>query len=233
MTRPDDQPDVTPVDQPDEPTDELLDPGATASRGRIVVGEDEALIRLDLVEMLREEGYDVVGEAGDGAEAVRLVEEYRPDVVVLDVKMPGLDGLSAAERIGEQRLAGGVMLTAFSQRELVERARDAGALAYVVKPFTRADLVPAIEIALSRHAELVALEAEVADLAERFETRKRVDRAKSMLMTSLGLTEPDAFRWIQKTSMDRRLSMREVADAVLSGIPGVPAAKSATQAESG
>ena len=192
-----------------------------APRGhRIVVAEDEALIRLDLVEMLREEGYDVVGEAGDGEEAVRLVEEHRPDIVLLDVKMPGLDGLSAAERIGERRLAAVVMLTAFSQRELVERARDAGALAYVVKPFTRADLVPAIEIALCRHAEIVALEAEVADLGERFETRKRVDRAKSVLMTSLGLTEPDAFRWIQKTSMDRRLSMREVADAVIAGIPG-------------
>ncbi len=193
--------------------------GAPPGR-RIVVAEDEALIRLDLVEMLREEGYDVVGEAGDGEEAVRLVEEHRPDIVLLDVKMPGLDGLSAAERIGEQRLAAVVMLTAFSQRELVERARDAGALAYVVKPFTRADLVPAIEIALCRHAEIVALEAEVADLGERFETRKRVDRAKSVLMTSLGLTEPDAFRWIQKTSMDRRLSMREVADAVIAGIPG-------------
>ena len=194
-----------------------------ASGRRIVVAEDEALIRLDLVEMLREEGYDVVGEAGDGAEAVRLVEELRPDVAVLDVKMPGLDGLSAAEQIGERRLSAVVMLTAFSQRELVERARDAGALAYVVKPFTRADLVPAIEIALSRHSELVALEAEVADLAERFETRKRVDRAKSVLITQLGLTEPDAFRWIQKTSMDRRLSMREVADAVLSGLPGITA----------
>jgi response regulator NasT len=205
---------------------------STTTGRRIVVAEDEALIRLDLVEMLREEGYDVVGEAGDGEEAVRLVEQHRPDVVVLDVKMPGLDGLSAAERIGEQRLAAVVMLTAFSQRELVERARDAGALAYVVKPFTRADLVPAIEIAVSRHAELVALEAEVADLAERFETRKRVDRAKSMLMTSLGLTEPDAFRWIQKTSMDRRLSMREVADAVLSGIPGVPSSTPSSAAPS-
>ena len=191
-----------------------------SSGRRIVVAEDEALFRLDLVEMLREDGYDVVGEAGDGAEAVRLVEELRPDVAVLDVKMPGLDGLSAAEQIGERRLAAVVMLTAFSQRELVERARDAGALAYVVKPFTRADLAPAIEIALSRHAEIVALEAEVADLAEQFETRKRVDRAKSVLMTQLGLTEPQAFRWIQKTSMDRRLSMREVADAVLSGLPG-------------
>jgi response regulator NasT len=195
--------------------------GPTTGGRRIVVAEDEALIRLDLVEMLREEGYDVVGEAGDGAEAVRLVEEHRPDVAVLDVKMPGLDGLSAAEQIGERRLSAVVMLTAFSQRELVERARDAGALAYVVKPFTRADLMPAIEIALSRHAEIVALEAEVADLAERFETSKRVDRAKTVLITQLGLTEPDAFRWIQKTSMDRRLSMREVADAVLSGLPGV------------
>jgi AmiR/NasT family two-component response regulator len=207
----------------------------TAERRRIVVAEDEALIRLDLVEMLREEGYDVVGEAGDGEEAVRLVEEHRPDVVVLDVKMPGLDGLTAAERIGERRLAAVVMLTAFSQRELVERARDAGALAYVVKPFTRADLMPAIEIALSRHDELVALEAEVADLSERFETRKRVDRAKSALMTQLGLSEPDAFRWIQKTSMDRRLSMREVADAVLAGVPGVTTAKAgaATSADAG
>jgi two-component system, response regulator PdtaR len=200
-------------------TETAAEPLATGRR--IIVAEDEALIRLDLVEMLREEGYDVVGEAGDGAEAVRLVEELRPDVAVLDVKMPGLDGLSAAEQIGERRLSAVVMLTAFSQRELVERARDAGALAYVVKPFTRADLVPAIEIALSRHSELVALEAEVADLAERFETRKRVDRAKSILMTQLGLTEPDAFRWIQKTSMDRRLSMREVADAVLAGLPGI------------
>jgi AmiR/NasT family two-component response regulator len=198
------------------------EPALTSGR-RIVVAEDEALIRLDLVEMLREEGYDVVGEAGDGEEAVRLVREHRPDVAVLDVKMPGLDGLSAAEQIGEQRLAAVVMLTAFSQRELVERARDAGALAYVVKPFTRADLVPAIEIALSRHAEIVALEAEVADLGERFETRKRVDRAKSTLMGSLGLSEPDAFRWIQKTSMDRRLSMREVADAVIAGISSTEA----------
>jgi two-component system, response regulator PdtaR len=204
---------------PNPAPDPAADP--VASGRRIVVAEDEALIRLDLVEMLREEGYDVVGEAGDGVEAVRLAEELRPDVTVLDVKMPGLDGLSAAEQIGERRLSAIVMLTAFSQRELVERARDAGALAYVVKPFTRADLVPAIEIALSRHGELVALEAEVADLAERFETRKRVDRAKAMLISGLGLTEPEAFRWIQKTSMDRRLSMREVADAVLSGIPGV------------
>ena len=192
----------------------------TVPARRVVVAEDEALIRLDLVEMLREEGYDVVGEAGDGEEAVRLTRELTPDLVVLDVKMPVLDGLSAAEQIGKAGLAPCVMLTAFSQAELVERARDAGAMAYVVKPFTKADLVPAIEIAVSRYAEIKALEAEVADLGERFETRKHVDRAKGVLMKKLGLSEPEAFRWIQKTSMDRRLSMREVADAVVSGMSG-------------
>ncbi len=188
------------------------------SARRVVVAEDEALIRLDLVEMLTEEGYDVVGQAGDGEEAVRLTQELRPDLVVLDVKMPVLDGLSAAEQIGRAGIAPCVMLTAFSQAELVERARDAGAMAYVVKPFTRADLVPAIEIAVSRYAQIAALEAEVADLGERFETRKHVDRAKGVLMKKLGLSEPEAFRWIQKTSMDRRLSMREVSDAVVSGM---------------
>lgn len=192
----------------------------TAPARRVVVAEDEALIRLDLVEMLREEGFDVVGEAGDGEEAVRLTRELTPDLVVLDVKMPVLDGLSAAEQIGKAGLAPCVMLTAFSQAELVERARDAGAMAYVVKPFTKADLVPAIEIAISRYTEIKALEAEVADLGERFETRKHVDRAKGVLMKKLGLSEPEAFRWIQKTSMDRRLSMREVADAVVSGMSG-------------
>jgi AmiR/NasT family two-component response regulator len=195
-------------------------PSAAPAR-RVVVAEDEALIRLDLVEMLREEGYDVVGEAGDGEEAVRLTGELRPDLVVLDVKMPVLDGLSAAEQIGKAGLAPCVMLPAFSQAELVERARDAGAMAYVVKPFTKADLVPAIEIAVSRYTEIKALEAEVADLGERFETRKHVDRAKGVLMKKLGLSEPEAFRWIQKTSMDRRLSMREVADAVVSGMSDV------------
>lgn len=189
----------------------------TPSR-RVVVAEDEALIRLDLVEMLREEGYDVVGEAGDGEEAVRLTRELTPDLVVLDVKMPVLDGLSAAEQIGRAGLAPCLMLTAFSQAELVERARDAGAMAYVVKPFTRDDLVPAIEIAVSRYAEIKALEAEVADLGERFETRKHIDRAKGVLMKKLGLSEPEAFRWIQKTSMDRRLSMREVAEAIVTGM---------------
>jgi response regulator NasT len=188
---------------------------------RVVVAEDEALIRLDLVEMLREAGYDVVGEAGDGARAVELAAELRPDLVVLDVKMPVLDGLSAAEQIGRAGIAPCLILTAFSQAELVERARDAGAMAYLVKPFTSADLVPAIEIALGRWREIKALEAEVADLGERFETRKRVDRAKGVLMTGLGLSEPESFRWIQKAAMDRRLSMREVADAVLAGTSGV------------
>jgi two-component system, response regulator PdtaR len=179
------------------------------------VAEDEALIRLDVVEMLREAGYEVVGEAGDGEQAVQLAEEHRPDLVVMDIKMPVLDGISAAERIAGAGIAPVVLLTAFSQRELVERARDAGAMAYVVKPFSSADLLPAIEIALSRHQEIKALEAEVADLTDRFETRKLVDRAKGLLQTKFGMTEPEAFRWIQKTSMDKRLTMREVSLAVI------------------
>ena len=182
---------------------------------RVVVAEDETLIRLDIVETLKEAGYDVVGEAPDGETAVRLVTELEPDVVVMDVKMPGMDGISAAEKIMADRTCAVVMLTAFSQAELVERARDAGAMAYVVKPFTTADLLPALEIAISRFQEISSLESEIADLNERFETRKRVDRAKGLLMTKMGLTEPEAFRWIQKTSMDRRLTMREVADAVI------------------
>jgi response regulator NasT len=182
---------------------------------RVVVAEDEALIRLDVVETLSEAGFDVVGEAGDGEKAVALATELRPDVVVMDIKMPILDGISAAERIGAARIAPVVLLTAFSQAELVERARDAGAMAYVVKPFTPAELLPAIEIAIARHQEITALESEVADLAERFETRKRVERAKGLLQSKMGLTEPESFRWIQKTSMDRRLTMREVADAVI------------------
>jgi len=182
---------------------------------RVVVAEDETLIRLDIVETLKEAGFDVVGEAPDGETAVRLVTELEPDVVVMDVKMPGMDGISAAEKIMADRTCAVVMLTAFSQTELVERARDAGAMAYVVKPFTTADLLPALEIAISRFQEISSLESEIADLNERFETRKRVDRAKGLLMTKMGLTEPEAFRWIQKTSMDRRLTMREVADAVI------------------
>jgi response regulator NasT len=182
----------------------------------VVVAEDEALIRLDLVEMLTEEGYEVVGEASDGGRAVELAEQLRPDLVVLDVKMPKLDGISAAARIARQRTAPVVMLTAFSQRELVERARDAGAMAYVVKPFGKSDLIPAIEMARSRFGELLALEAEVADLTERLETRKAVDRAKSMLEETLGISEPDAFRWIQKTAMDLRMPMRAVAEGVIS-----------------
>ena len=190
-------------------------PTGGGSRRRVVVAEDEALIRLDLVEMLSEAGYDVVGEAGDGESAMRLAEEQRPDVVVLDIKMPKLDGISAAERIVGARIAPVVLLTAFSQTELVERARDAGAMAYVVKPFTSADLLPALEIAVSRHTELLQLEDEVADLTDRLETRKLVERAKAALQKTYGMNEPEAFRWIQKTSMDRRLSMRDVAAGVI------------------
>ncbi|MFJ8042714.1 ANTAR domain-containing response regulator [Kitasatospora sp. NPDC096147] len=182
---------------------------------RIVIAEDEALIRLDLKEMLEEEGYTVVGEAGDGATAVKLVEELRPDLAILDVKMPVLDGLSAAEQIHQAHLAPVLMLTAFSQRELVDRARDAGAMAYIVKPFSKSDLVPAIEMAVSRYTEMRTLEEEIADLTQRLETRKLVDRAKSVLQTKFGLNEPAAFRWIQKTSMDRRMTMAAVAEAVI------------------
>ena len=182
---------------------------------RVLVAEDEALIRLDLVEMLREEGYEVVGEAADGQRAVELAEQLHPDLVVLDVKMPVLDGISAAERIAGARIAPVVILTAFSQRELVERARDAGAMAYLVKPFTKADLVPAVEVALSRAAEIAALEAEVKNLGERLETRKLVERAKAALQERFGMSEAEAFRWIQKAAMDRRVPMRDVAHAVL------------------
>ncbi|MDL4770939.1 ANTAR domain-containing response regulator [Actinomadura xylanilytica] len=185
-----------------------------------MIAEDEALIRLDLKEMLQEDGYEVVGEAGDGETAVRLAAELKPDLVILDVKMPVLDGISAAERISADRIAPVVILTAFSQRELVQRATDAGAMAYLVKPFTKTDLAPAIEMAVSRYTEMRALEAEVAGLQDRLETRKVVERAKGLLQQANGWSEPDAFRWIQKTSMDRRLSMRAVAEAVVAGATG-------------
>ena len=188
-----------------------------------MVAEDEVLIRMDLAEMLTEEGYDVVGQAGDGAAAVELAGRLRPDMVILDVKMPVLDGIAAAEQIAGQRIAPVVILTAFSQRDLVDRARDAGAMAYLVKPFTKSDLVPAIEMAVSRFNELSLLEAEVADLTERLETRKSVERAKSLLMEQLSLSEPEAFRWIQKTAMDLRLSMRQVAEGVVEHGPGIAA----------
>jgi two-component system, response regulator PdtaR len=190
-------------------------PSENTTPTRVVVAEDEVLIRLDLVEMLTEEGYQVVGEAGDGEAAVALATDLRPDLVVLDVKMPKMDGISAAEQIAGQRIAPVIMLTAFSQRDLVERASQAGAMAYVVKPFGKADLIPAIEVARARFAEIQAVEAEVSDLTERLESRKAVDRAKSLLQSGLGLTEPEAFRWIQKTAMDLRKSMREVADGVI------------------
>ncbi len=192
----------------------MIDAGEQAPR-RVVIAEDEAIIRLDLKEMLEEEGYQVVAEAADGEQAVALVTEHRPDLAVLDVKMPVLDGISAAERIAAARIAPVVMLTAFSQRELVERARAAGAMAYLVKPFSKADLVPAVEMAMARYDEQTALEAEVSDLRERLETRKLVDRAKGLLQDRHGLDEAAAYRWVQRASMDRRMSMRAVAEHVL------------------
>ncbi|WP_086665352.1 ANTAR domain-containing response regulator [Lentzea kentuckyensis] len=188
---------------------------ATRKAPRVLVAEDEALIRLDLVEMLREEGYDVAGEAADGEEAIKLATELNPDLVILDVKMPKVDGIEAAQQIAGNRIAPVVILTAFSQRDLVERARDAGAMAYLVKPFAKRDLVPAIELAMSRFSELAALEQEVAGLTERLETRKVVERAKGVLMTKQGLSEPEAFRWVQRTAMDRRTTMKAVAEAVI------------------
>lgn len=196
-------------------------PQAPTSR-RVVVAEDEALIRMDIVETLRDNGFDVVGEAGDGERAIELATELRPDVVVMDVKMPKLDGISAAERLSKDNIAPVVLLTAFSQKELVEQAAKAGALAYVVKPFTPSDLLPAIEIALSRYAQIKTLEEEISDLAERFETRKIVDIAKGILNEKMGLTEPEAFRWIQKASMDRRLTMKDVAVTIIDQLGAVP-----------
>src|SRR5215470_5042711 len=182
---------------------------------RVVIAEDEALIRLDLKEMLEEDGYVVAGEASDGEAAVKLTESLRPDLVIMDIKMPGLDGISAAERIAAEHLAPVVILTAFSQRDLVMRARDAGAMAFLVKPFTKADLVPAIEIAVSRFQQFTALESEVSDLKDRLEVRKLLDRAKGLIQAERGISEAEAFRWIQKSSMDRRMTMRAVAEEVL------------------
>ena len=180
---------------------------------RILVAEDETLIRMDLVEMLQAAGYEVVAQATNGQEAIELATEHRPDLTILDVKMPILDGISAAEKIIE--IAPVLMLTAYSQKELVDRARDAGVMAYVVKPFTIGDLMPAIEIAISRHSQMKSLAAEVADLHDRLETRKLIDRAKGLLMKALNLSEPEAVSWIQRAAMDRRLTMKEVAEAVV------------------
>ncbi len=209
----------TPAPRPAAPRPRPPRPGPVT---RVLLAEDEALIRLDLKEMLEEEGFAVCGEAGDGATAVRLAQELRPDLVILDVKMPVLDGISAAEQIVAARIAPVVVLTAFSQRDLVARAREAGAMAYLVKPFQKKDLVPAVEMALARFAETVALEAEVADLSGRLEARTAVDRAKARLQADHGMTEAEAFRFVQRSSMDTRRSMRAVAEEVLAGrlLPG-------------
>jgi len=200
------------------PAESTSSPATSATGLRVLVVEDEALIRLDLAEMLTEEGYVVAGEAGDGEQAVALARELRPDLVIMDIKMPKVDGIAAAGEIVDERIAPVVMLTAFSQRDLIEQARDAGAMAYLVKPFARHELVPAIELAVSRFAEVRALEGEVASLNDRLETRKIVDRAKGLLMTQQNMTEPEAFRWIQRTAMDRRTTMKAVAEAVVGGL---------------
>src|SRR5882762_7364449 len=204
---------VTKAAEPRQPQNEV-----SAVTHRVLIAEDEALIRLDLAEMLREEGYDVVAEAADGESAVELARDLRPSLVIMDIKMPKVDGISAAATIVGERIAPVVMLTAFSQRDLIEQARDAGAMAYLVKPFARHELVPAIELSVSRFAEMQALENEVATLNDRLETRKAIDRAKGLLMTNNAMSEPEAFRWIQRTAMDRRSTMRAVADAIISGL---------------
>jgi two-component system, response regulator PdtaR len=193
------------------------DPATTTAATRVVIAEDEAIIRLDLKELLEEEGYSVVGETGRGDEAIELVRELRPDLVILDIKMPGLDGLSAARHVAGERMAAVLILTAYSQRELVEQARDAGALAYLVKPFQKSDLIPAIEIALGRFVELAALEQEVGDLHDRLETRKIVDRAKGVLMDGGGLTEQAAWRFLQQQAMANRVKIADIARRVVDG----------------
>ena len=184
---------------------------------RVVIAEDEAIIRLDLRETLEEEGYEVVADCGRGDTAVELVRQHRPDLAVLDIKMPGMDGLEAARIINEERLCGVLVLTAFSQREVVEQARDAGALAYLVKPFQKSDLIPAIEVAIGRFRELQALSGEVDALGEQLETRKVIDRAKGVLIDRHGMGEQDAFAFIQRTAMSQRSRMRDVADRILAG----------------
>lgn len=203
------------MSKPQDLTRSTSDSGAEAEHPRVVVAEDEALIRLDLVELLEEHGYEIVGQASDGEEAVRLANELEPDLIVMDVKMPKMGGITAADKIAEDRICAVVMLTAFSQRDLIKRAKEAGAMAYVVKPFDASDVIPAIEIAMARFAEIRGVEDEVMDLEERLESRKIVDQAKGILQASLDLTEPEAFRWIQKTAMDLRKSMREVAQGVI------------------
>lgn len=196
-------------------TGEVRSTESVTSPRRVLIAEDEALIRLDLAEMLREEGYDVVGEAGDGQEAVELAESLRPDLVIMDVKMPRRDGIDAAAEIAAKRIAPVVVLTAFSQRDLVEKARDAGAMAYLVKPFSISDLIPAIELAVSRFSEVTGLEREVADLTERLEARKLIERAKGLLQANHAMTEPEAFKWMQRAAMDQRTSMKKVAEVVI------------------
>ena len=194
---------------PDEPF------GPATQAIRVVIAEDEALIRLDLREMLVEEGFEVIGEAADGEQAVTLAEEHRPDLVVCDVKMPRMDGITAAQIIADRGIAPVVILTAFSQRDLIERARDAGAMAYLVKPFQKRDLLPAIEMAMSRFAQIKALESEIGDLKTRLETRKLIERAKGVLMAEHAMTEPQAFTWIQRAAMDKRTSMKDVATLIV------------------
>ena len=184
---------------------------------RIVIAEDEAIIRLDLRELLQEEGYEVVGEAGRGDQAVELVAQLAPDVVILDVKMPGMDGIEAARQIAESASCAILMLTAFSQREIVEQARDAGALAYIVKPFQKSDLVPAIEVALGRFREMQLLASEVGALEEQLETRKLIDRAKGVLIDKSGLSESDAYAFIQRSAMSERARMKDIAEQILAG----------------
>ncbi|MFM9129650.1 MAG: ANTAR domain-containing response regulator [Actinomycetes bacterium] len=182
---------------------------------KVVVAEDEALIRLDLVEMLNESGYEVVGQAGDGLKAIELTESFNPDLVIMDIKMPKLDGISAAEKIASNRLCPVVILTAFSQKDLVEKARDAGAMAYLTKPFSMDELMPAIELAVSRFQEIKQLDSEIKDLQEQLKARKAIDQAKALLIKHLKLSEPEAFKWMQKTAMDKRRSMLDVATLVI------------------